>query len=143
MPFDEGWLAIIHEVEHVNRQRRYCHRFIWMDSGNTLRRLSRRFYLKKLGVEFVAGMAWHFDDARLVISFSEHDPRCFLRLLTQTTSVLCCWVSTNIDGRVSKLLRLAARLGNDCAPEKSRLRESPNRRTRQVTCARPKPPDAS
>lgn len=81
MKFDQGWLIVVHEVEHVNGRRRYFHRFIWMDSANTLRRLSRRFYLRQVGYEFVAGMAWHPDGERLVISFSINDQEQFLAVV--------------------------------------------------------------
>jgi len=79
--FDSGWLMIIHEVEVINGMRRYFHRFIWLDSSNVLRRLSRRFYLREVGVEFVAGLAWHPDGERLVISFSVDDNDPFLAVV--------------------------------------------------------------
>lgn len=64
---------VIHEFEWVDRKRRYFHRFVWLDKGNHLWRLSRRFYLHAAGYEFVAGMAWHTDERRLVITFSQND----------------------------------------------------------------------
>ena len=76
IPFDDGWLMVVHEVELVNGIKRYFHRFIWMDARNVLRRLSRRFYfriLEQVGPEFVTGLAWHPDDERLVISFATND----------------------------------------------------------------------
>ena len=65
--FDDGWLMVVHEVEQVNNRRRYFHRFVWMDAANSVHRISRQFYLRKPGVEFIAGMAWHPDDKRLVL----------------------------------------------------------------------------
>ena len=79
--FDDGWLMVVHEVEQVNNRRRYFHRFVWMDAANFVRRISRRFYLRKPGVEFIAGMAWHPDDKRLVLSFSVHDTDPTLAIL--------------------------------------------------------------
>ena len=73
VPFDDGWLMVIHQAEVVNDKRRYLHRFIWFDRDNIFRRLSRRFYLRRMGYEFVAGMAWHPNADRIVISFSVHD----------------------------------------------------------------------
>lgn len=78
---DNGWLIVIHEAEIVNGGRRYFHRFIWLDPGNTPSRLSRRFYFRHVGVEFVAGMAWHPDGRRLVISFSVDDREPFLAIV--------------------------------------------------------------
>jgi hypothetical protein len=79
--FDGGWLMVTHEAEVVNHRRRYLHRFIWFDGDNIFRRLSRRFYLRQVGYEFVAGMAWHPDGERLVISFSVNDSDQFLGVI--------------------------------------------------------------
>ncbi len=79
--FDGGWLMVVHEHEHVDGKRRYFHRFIWLDTANRLRRLSHPFYLRKLGIEFVAGMAWHPDGEHLVISFNVHDRDQFLAVV--------------------------------------------------------------
>jgi hypothetical protein len=70
--FDDGWLMVIHEVERGNARSRYFHRFIWMDSANTLRRLSRRFYLRQIGYEYIAGMALLPDGERFVLGCSVH-----------------------------------------------------------------------
>ena len=68
---DGGWLAVIHEVEAMPGpgERSYQHRFVWFDQSFRLRRLSRRFYMERRGIEFVAGLAWHPDGKRLVISY--------------------------------------------------------------------------
>jgi hypothetical protein len=79
--FDGGWLMLTHEAEVVNHRRRYLHRFIWFDGDDIFRRLSRRFYLHRLGYEFVGGMAWHPDGERLVISFSVNDADQFLGVI--------------------------------------------------------------
>lgn len=81
VPFDQGWLTLIHEFEWVDRKRRYFHRFIWLDEKNHLRRVSRRFYMRIRGYEFVAGMAWHVDERHLVISFSVNDADPFLAIV--------------------------------------------------------------
>src|SRR5262249_45629046 len=75
---DGGWLCVIHESEWVNGMRRYFHRFVWLDSRNHLKLLSRRFYLRLPGYELVAGLAWHPDGQRLVLSFSQNDCDLFL-----------------------------------------------------------------
>ena len=79
--FDGGWLIVIHEFEFVDYKRRYFHRFIWLNRNNVLSRLSRRFYLRQPGYEFVAGMAWHPDGKRLAISFSVNDSDLFVAIL--------------------------------------------------------------
>lgn len=75
IPFDGGWLALIHEVlsGHDSQRRTYQHRFVWLDEARVLRRVSRAFYFHKSAVEFAAGLAWHPDGKRLMVSFSVQD----------------------------------------------------------------------
>jgi FkbM family methyltransferase len=78
--FDGGWLALIHEVQWrpSDRRRFYQHRFVWFDDVNALRRVSRPFFFHKKGVEFAAGMAWHPDGKRLLISYSVADSEAWI-----------------------------------------------------------------
>ena len=78
--FDGGWLALIHEVQWrpSDRRRFYQHRFVWFDGANTLRRVSRPFFFYKKGVEFAAGLAWHPDETRLMISYSVADSEAWI-----------------------------------------------------------------
>jgi len=71
--FDGGWLSLIHEMEIGDNGRQYHHRFVWFDRSNKLCRLSRPFFLERRGIEFAAGLCWHSDGARLVISYGVED----------------------------------------------------------------------
>ena len=71
--FDGGWLSLIHEMEIGDNQRHYHHRFVWFDETNELRSLSRPFFFEHRGIEFAAGLCWHPDGARLVISYGVND----------------------------------------------------------------------
>jgi glycosyltransferase involved in cell wall biosynthesis len=73
--FDRGWLVLIHETfeQTASRQLSYQHRFVWLDEARMLRRVSRAFYFHKKTIEFAAGLAWHPDGKRLMISFSVQD----------------------------------------------------------------------
>lgn len=73
IPFDDGWLMLIHECEIVGRKRNYLHRFIWLDANCRLARLSRRFFFRRIASEFAAGLAWHVTGKHLVISFGIDD----------------------------------------------------------------------
>jgi glycosyltransferase involved in cell wall biosynthesis len=78
--FEGGWLAIIHEVlagAHEG-QRIYHHRFVWFDAANALGAVSRPFYFHRKGVEFAAGLAWHPDGRRLLISYGVADCEAWL-----------------------------------------------------------------
>jgi ADP-heptose:LPS heptosyltransferase/glycosyltransferase involved in cell wall biosynthesis len=94
--FDGGWLALAHEVSERNGHR-YCqHRFLWFDSANRLGRVSRPFYFRKNGIEFAAGLAWHPDQTRLLISYGvdDRDP----------------WIATVDAAEVREILEDAERL---------------------------------
>ena len=72
--FDSGWLFLIHEVAFDGAQRRqYRHRFVWLDGAKEIRRISRPFYFEQNSIEFAAGLAWHPDKLRLVISYGVND----------------------------------------------------------------------
>jgi FkbM family methyltransferase len=78
IPFDGGWLALIHEVDFRGKGRYYQHRLIWFDWKNALRRVSRRFVFHMQGIEFAAGIAWHPDGTRLLISYGREDKDSFV-----------------------------------------------------------------
>lgn len=75
-----GWLALIHEVQWrpAEKRRYYLHRFVWFDQANTLQKVSRPFFFDKKGVEFAAGLAWHPDKERLLISYSVTDSESWI-----------------------------------------------------------------
>jgi tetratricopeptide (TPR) repeat protein len=68
--FAGGWLALVHEAlaRPSLPTRVYQHRFVWFDVADVLRRVSRPFFFHEKGVEFAAGLAWHPDGKRLLIS---------------------------------------------------------------------------
>lgn len=69
--FEGGWLAVVHEVDAMpgEGERSYQHRFCWFDAGFRLKHTSPRFFFNKRGIEFCAGLAWHPDGRRLVLSY--------------------------------------------------------------------------
>ena len=38
VPFEDGWLMVIHEWELLNGRRHYVHRLVWLDGHQRLRR---------------------------------------------------------------------------------------------------------
>ncbi|WP_018322525.1 tetratricopeptide repeat protein [Bradyrhizobium sp. WSM2793] len=78
VPFDGGWLALIHVQVHAEQRRFYFHRFVWFNCSNHLAGVSRPFYFKRKGVEFAVGMAWHPDQERLFISFGVADSQSWI-----------------------------------------------------------------
>ncbi len=76
--FDDGWLALIHEVTFIQKRRRYHHRFVAFDAALAVRAVSRRFCFDKQPIEFAAGLAWHPDARRLVISYGVGDREAWI-----------------------------------------------------------------
>jgi tetratricopeptide (TPR) repeat protein len=82
--FDDGWLALVHQVEYPQAKREYWHRFVWLDDSLRLRKVSRPFYFNERGVEFVAGLALASDDETLVISYGVNDSESWLARVTNS-----------------------------------------------------------
>jgi FkbM family methyltransferase len=96
--FEDGWLALIHEVQwkpDANR-RFYQHRFVWFDGANRLGRVSRPFFFRNKGIEFAAGLAWHPDRVRILISYGVADSQS--------------WIATVAAAEVSSALEDVERL---------------------------------
>ncbi|TPL79948.1 hypothetical protein FJ950_27495 [Mesorhizobium sp. B2-3-14] len=107
--FASGWLALIHEVQWraAEKRRYYLHRFVWFDDADTLRKVSRPFFFDKKGVEFAAGLAWHPDERRLLISYSVTDSES--------------WIATVEEAEVRSLLEDVNGLPSGVADTASRL----------------------
>ncbi|MGY2997356.1 glycosyltransferase involved in cell wall biosynthesis [Mesorhizobium sp. URHB0026] len=107
--FAGGWLALIHEVQWrtAEKRRYYLHRFVWFDEADALRKVSRPFFFDKKGVEFAAGLAWHPDERRLVISYSVTDSES--------------WIATVGEAEVRSLLEGVDSLPSAVADTASRL----------------------
>jgi SAM-dependent methyltransferase len=81
IPFEDGWLALIHEAiaSPIDGKRCYQHRFVWFDAGLQLKKASRRFYFQANNqIEFAAGLCWHPDERRLLISYGIKDCEAWL-----------------------------------------------------------------
>jgi glycosyltransferase involved in cell wall biosynthesis len=97
--FDNGWLALVREASERDMQEFVQHRFVWLDTANRLRRVSRPFFFHPKRIERAAGLAWRPDGRRLVISFSVGDE---------------AWLATVDASEVQRLLEDAGR--PDSAP---------------------------
>jgi glycosyltransferase involved in cell wall biosynthesis len=85
--FDRGWLALVHEARArpASAQRYYQHRFVWFDEANVLRRVSRAFFFhRKDAVEFAAGLAWHPDGKRLLVSYGVGDTESWIATVDES-----------------------------------------------------------
>jgi hypothetical protein len=83
--FNGGWLAIVHESKQRpgDNQRYYQHRFVWWDVNRVLRQITKAFVLHDRQIEFAAGLAWHPDKTKLVISYGIRDCEAWLATVSR------------------------------------------------------------
>lgn len=81
LPFDNGYLGVVHEAVNLTGGRNYMHRFIYLDSALCMSKMSRPFNLLANGVEFVSGAAIDHVNNRLIISFGVGDCEAWLATL--------------------------------------------------------------
>lgn len=82
VPFDEGWLAITHEVAWQGHARTYLHRFVHFDAAFRPRAVSEPFWFRQSGIEFccglVVGPARGLKEDEFLASFSVNDGEAWL-----------------------------------------------------------------
>jgi predicted GH43/DUF377 family glycosyl hydrolase len=77
IPFAGGWLGLVHEVAVLDNQRVYEHRWVWLDDGLRLAKVSPWFAFREpRAIEFAAGLAQVGD--RLVASFGVWDAEAWV-----------------------------------------------------------------
>ncbi len=75
--FDGGWLILVRDSRERRGKGRF-HRFVWLDIAGRLRQITRPFFLHNNGVEASAGLAWHTDVSRLIISYGAADGEAWI-----------------------------------------------------------------
>lgn len=82
IPFDNNWLAVIHE-SHVmaDNRRTYMHRFVVYDHQGCLIKYSPAFYFKQPGVEFAAGLAKDPNSDKIIVSFGFKDNESYISII--------------------------------------------------------------
>jgi hypothetical protein len=77
--------------------RPFCHhRFVWFDHALTLRALTRPFFFRRPGVEFAAGLTWHPDGQRLIVSFGIADAEAWLATIVASEVQSCLEDAANL-----------------------------------------------
>ena len=63
----------------MDDRRHYAHRFVWLDGEMRLRAMSPLFRFSEMErIEFAAGLAWHPDGKRLIVSYGLADRESWL-----------------------------------------------------------------
>jgi SAM-dependent methyltransferase len=79
LPFDGGWLTIIHQsVNLQDNRRRYLHRFVKYASDMSIESYTNSFHLERPTIEFAAGLAEHPTSGDLIVSFGVDDRESWL-----------------------------------------------------------------
>jgi len=73
VPFDDGYICLIHDVTFSGQYRTYLHRFVWLDAEFVVKKMSDFFYFQHRGIEYAAGLAYDHAKNRLVASYSVSD----------------------------------------------------------------------
>jgi tetratricopeptide (TPR) repeat protein len=79
IPFDEGYLTLVHEVAYPGR-RYYLHRFVYLDNQFNITKLSPPFYIKTRGIEYCSGMTVDHAGKNLVITLGVEDKEAYIAL---------------------------------------------------------------
>jgi hypothetical protein len=84
IPFLGGWLALMHEARQRpdNQKRYYQHRFVFFEYTGLVKFISLPFVFHDKIIEFAAGLAWHPDNKRLVISYGVADKEAWVATIT-------------------------------------------------------------
>lgn len=86
IPFDDGYLMLVHEVTLFQNQGRcYFHRFLYLDQNFRVKKLSLPFTFKHQGIEYCCGMTLDHSNTQLILPIGIEDREahlCFVDLNT-------------------------------------------------------------
>lgn len=73
IPFDDGYLLLIHETFYENDFRIYLHRFMYLDCDLNMTKISKPFNFLHKGIEYCCGMAIDHEEKKLVMTIGLED----------------------------------------------------------------------
>jgi hypothetical protein len=75
IPYEAGYLCLVHEARYLpnSHKRYYQHRFVFFEASMEKCKVSHPFVFRDKVIEFAAGMCWHPDGKRLIISYGFED----------------------------------------------------------------------
>lgn len=84
--FRDGYIALVHEarINPSTNLRYYIHRFVYFTNELAPVCLSMPFYFLDKQIEFAAGLAWHPDNKRLILSFGARDSEAWIGTVDAT-----------------------------------------------------------
>lgn len=78
IPFDDGYLMMVHEVGAYDNRRYYYHRFLKLDNELNVKKLSKPFVFKNNGVEYCLSMTLDHLENELIIPIGVEDREAYL-----------------------------------------------------------------
>jgi hypothetical protein len=79
IPFDDGYLVLIHEVTYTSDQSRcYLHRFVYLDHRFFVKKISKPFTFLHQGVEFCGSMTLNHEENQLILAIGIEDNKAYL-----------------------------------------------------------------
>ncbi len=99
IPYMGGWLCLVHEARPLpdkNYKRYYWHRFAYLDRDFKLANISHPFVFEDRQIEFAAGMCWHPDGKRLVISYGVNDKEAHIAIVNESEVGKMLWFSQKL-----------------------------------------------
>ncbi|MDE3046204.1 MAG: hypothetical protein KGJ02_06130 [Verrucomicrobiota bacterium] len=79
IPFDNGYLILVHEVVFLpDSQRAYLHRFLFLDGDLVPRKASKPFIFKHIGVEYCCSMTLDHTENQLILGVGLEDKEALL-----------------------------------------------------------------
>lgn len=78
IPFEDGYLSLIHEVIWRDNKRHYIHRFVFFDKEFNITQLSKPFTFKHMGVEYCCSMTRDHSDTKLLMTMSFEERESYI-----------------------------------------------------------------
>jgi len=79
IPFDNGYLVVIHEVSHfLDQSRCYLHRFVYLDHRFFIKKVSKPFTFLHQGIEFCGSMTLNHAGTHLILTLGIEDSQAYL-----------------------------------------------------------------
>jgi hypothetical protein len=79
IPFDNGYLILVHEVVHfADHSRCYLHRFVYTDHRFFIKKASKPFTFLHQGVEFCGSMTFNHEGSHIIFAIGIEDSKAYL-----------------------------------------------------------------
>jgi glycosyltransferase involved in cell wall biosynthesis len=99
IPWMGGWLCLVHEARPLpdkHYKRYYWHRFAYLNHEFKLINISHPFVFQEKQIEFAAGLCWHPDGKRFVISYGVQDKEAHIAIVNESEVGKMLWFAPKL-----------------------------------------------